>query len=80
MYDSSPSKIRDSMYPKVQNMTSYEFHDFVTYELEEVLDSMEISVTNPLVKKNGSFYANWAKISKLTAPFVILHPSYTDPA
>ena len=37
-------------------MTSYEFHDFVTYELEEVLDSMEISVTNPLAMKNGSFY------------------------
>ena len=37
-------------------MSSYEFHDFVTYELEEVLDSMEISVTNPLAMKNGSFY------------------------
>ena len=56
LYDSSPSKIRDSLYPKVQNMTSYEFHDFVTFDLEEVLDFMEISVTNPLSMKNGSFY------------------------
>ena len=56
LYNSSPSQIRNSLYPKVQNLTSYEFHDFVTYELEEVLDSMEISVTNPLAMKNGSFY------------------------
>ena len=56
LYNSTPSQIRNSLYPKVQNMTSYEFHDFVTYELEEVLDSMEISVSNPLVKKNGSSY------------------------
>ena len=32
-------------------MTSYEFHDFVTFDLEEVLDSVEISVTNPLSQK-----------------------------
>ena len=26
-------------------------------------------------KKNGGFYANWAKISKLAAQFAPLHPS-----
>ena len=73
MYDTSASEIRNLKYPKIQNMTSYEFHDFVTYNLEEVLATLDISVTNQIHYNSHNplfiqaLYFNWKT-------FMLIHP------
>ena len=47
-YNSTPQQIRNFIYPEVENMTSYEFHDLVTYDIREVLDSMEIATAQSI--------------------------------
>ena len=42
-FNSSASEIRNLNFPKVENMTSYEFYQLVTYDLEEFLIDMFIT-------------------------------------
>ena len=54
-FNLTPSDIRNYNYPKVENMTSYEFHNLVTYEIDEVLYEMEIEVARPLLTKSETY-------------------------
>ena len=51
-YNTTPQQIRDFIYPEVENMTSYEFHDLVTYDIDEVLDSLEIATAQSIDVNN----------------------------
>ena len=51
-YNTTPQQIRDFIYPEVENMTSYEFHDLVTYDIGEVLDSLEIATAQSIDVNN----------------------------
>ena len=66
LYGTSASEIRNLKYPKIQNMTSYEFHDFVTYNLEEVLATIDISVTNQIHEKYYGIHFEHGNVSENT--------------
>ena len=55
MYNTSASEIRQCIFPQTLDISSYEFYDLVTHELNETLISVLINVKHEL-KQDGRKY------------------------
>ena len=58
LYNSTAKEIRSFIYPVTENLTSYQFHDLVTYDINEVLDSMEIVTAQSM--KDSTFKVRYS--------------------
>ena len=55
-YNTSAGQIRKYKFPKVPNMTTYEFYDLITLELSEVVDTIKVKVTNAINMHNKHIF------------------------
>ena len=55
-FNTTPHALRGHIYPKSTLLTSYEFHDFVTYDFTDLLVEMEVSMSHVFQWKNNNYY------------------------
>ena len=55
-FNTTASKMRNHIYPKSSEFSSYEFHNLVTFDLKELLSEMKISLTHVFHWNGSTFY------------------------
>ena len=55
-FNTTPHQIRSHIYPKSTLLTSYEFHDFITYDFKDLLVEMEVSMSHVFEWEGNNYY------------------------